>query len=169
MKKLFILITALILFLSVSSVGAGLFGPDTVESKQFSIEIPEGYEESGEWSNNLFQDFVYVWSKDKNPERDLMVWEVSSFDSFNRSNNEQIIDSYKEDGITIYKCYNPNEIVVFTDGRDKVYGDNYTHAEFDKDGHHFIIKNQFKGKYEDIDLKKDIELVKQVRDTIKHK
>ena len=32
-----------------------------------------------------------------------------------------------------------------------------------------VIENDFEGSYEDIDIKKDVELVKQIRDTLKHK
>ena len=43
MKKSIILISAVLLFLSVTTVSAGLFGLDIIESDQFSIECPEGF------------------------------------------------------------------------------------------------------------------------------
>ena len=168
MKKLFILITALILFLSVSTVCAGLFGPPTAECKLFSIEIPEeysttdGYNPSGEHGFYLGD-----WGNNDKPDRTLHMWEVTSPEDLNRSNTEQIIETHEIDGIKIDKCYDYNESVVV--GNNIVKGSNYTHVEFDKDGHKYVIENSFNGKYEDIDLKKDIELVKQVKDTIKHK
>ena len=60
-KILLISLIAVAILASVSAVSAGWFGPDTIECKQFSIEIPEGYHKSSEWTDNLFDDFLYIW------------------------------------------------------------------------------------------------------------
>jgi len=171
MKKLIILLSIFLMLLSVTSVSAwGLFGDDSrIECEQFSMEIPEGYHQSSEWTDNFFEDFIYVWNDadDNKPDRDLEIWEIPPSDSFNRSNTEQVFDSYEEDGIKIDKCYDPEETVI-VDG-DSVHGANYTYAEFSKEGHNYVIINEFNGDLDDINMKEDVELIKTLRESIKQK
>ena len=170
MKKLLLLISVLFIFLSISTVCAGLFGPETAECKKFSIEVPDGYFKSDGYSPSYESGFYLAcsWSdKDNITDRTLHISEVASFDDYNRSETEVIIENYTDGDIKAEKCYDFNESVLV--GNKYVNGSNYTHIEFSKDGHHYVIENEFEGKYEDIDLKKDVELVKQVRDTLKHK
>ncbi|MBE6504468.1 MAG: hypothetical protein E7Z73_01810 [Methanobrevibacter millerae] len=170
MKKLFILITVLILVLSVSSVSAGLFGPPTAECKQYSIEIPDGYGTTEAYNPHNSENYLKLMGHDNNDgktQRVLYMRGVSSFNDYNRSNTEEIIETSEIDGIKIDRCFDYNSSTV-SDGKI-VDGRNYTHIEFDKDGYKYIIEIDFDGKYGDIDLNKDVELVKQIRETIKHK
>lgn len=171
MKKFLLFVSVLFILLSISSVGAGLFGPETAECKQFSIEIPEGYGKSDGYMNNN-ENFFYLassWNdKDNITDRTLYISEVSSFDDFNRSKTEKIIENYTDGDIKAEKCNDSNGTVSLNNGT-LIKGSNYTHIEFTKDGHNYIIENQFKGKYQDIDLKKDVDLVKKIKDTLKHK
>lgn len=169
MKKLLILI-CIFLFLSTSTVNAGWFGPDTIECPQFSIEIPEGYYKSPEWQDNdniIFTDSLYLWGNDGDIERDLMMHEVSSFDDFNRSNTEKILETKEIDDISIDKCYDSEDTVII-DGKT-VCGNNYTIAKFDKDGHYYVITNDFKGNSDDLDIKSDAKLVKEIKNSVKIK
>ena len=169
MKKLIILIS-IILFLSITTVAAGLFGPDTIECPKFSIEIPENYYKSPEWydnDNTIFSDSLYLWGNEGNIERNLMMYEVSSFDDFNRSSTEEILETTEIDGISIDKCYD-SEDSVFSDGKT-IYGNNYTLAKFEKDGHYYIITNDFKGDSDDLDIKSDANLVKEIKNSLKIK
>lgn len=171
MKKSIILICILILFLPVTAVaGEGFFGPDTVECNKFSIELPEGYSTTDAYDPHAESGFHITSShggKDNNTVTYLYMNEVSSFDDYNRSQTEQIIENYTDGDIKAQKCYDP-EKEVYVDV-NPVLGYNSTHIEFDKDGHHFIIIHEFQGKYEDIDLKKDVDLAKQIKKSLKIK
>ena len=62
MKKSIILISILVLFLSASTVNAGLFGPPTAECELFGIEIPDEYYTSDGYDpfgkNGFLRSFV---------------------------------------------------------------------------------------------------------------
>ena len=171
MNKKLILTTILLLllFLSMSAVNAFLFfgdGTYMIECEQSSIEVPDNYTKSPEWTDNQFDNYIYIWGNDSGIGRDLMMWEVSSFESVNHSDTEQIIDTYDGD-LKVFACYDPEESSI-VDGKS-IYGCNYTYVEFDKDGHHYVIKNEFKGDMADLDINKDVKLFKNIQKTVKSK
>ncbi|MBQ6100256.1 MAG: hypothetical protein IJL02_10410 [Methanobrevibacter sp.] len=174
MKKPMILITALILFLSITTVSAGLFGPPTAECKLFGIEIPEDYGTSDGYDPFGETGFYVVdWNNQNGTDRTLHISEVSSFDDWNHSESEQVIETYDDGDVKTELCYDPEKTMYVSEynsykGED-VYGYNYTFTEFTKDGHNYVIINEFEGDYHDIDLKKDADIAKQIKKSLWHK
>ena len=174
MKKSIIIISILILFLSASTVNAGLFGPPTAECKLFGIEIPDEYGTSDGYDPFGETGFYLVdWNNQNGTDRTLRISEVSSFDDWNHSESEQVIDTYDDGDVKTELCYDPEKTMYVQEynsykGED-VYGYNYTFTEFTKDGHNYVIINEFEGDYHDIDLKKDAEIAKQVKKSLWHK
>lgn len=163
MKKLFILIGIVLLFLSVSTVNAVLFWPDTIECEQFSIEIPSGFSETEGWADHLEkpQDYVYVGTGIPNKGETHRMLEVCELTSNNnaRINGTIVVENYTADNLLLQKCQVPEY------NKDK----NYTYVEFDKDGHHYAITITWDNNIEKLNLSDDVELVKKVIDSTKHK
>lgn len=163
MKKLIILISILILFLSVTTASAGFFGFGTIECEQFSIDIPSGFSETEGWidMHEKPKDYVYVGTGIPNNGETHRILEVRELTSNNdaRINGTIVVENYTADNLLLQKCqgqeYNSNK--------------NYTYVEFDKDGHHYAITITWDNNIEKLNLSDDVELVKKVIDSTKHK
>ena len=161
MKKEYILITIIILFLSVSAVSAGLFGPSTIECDKFSIDIPSGFHTTEGWEDAPELHVNHIWLGTGIPSGDeTHRW----FDmSENKAYKDDLVHSkvvvkkYTEDDLLVEKCHSAD-------------GDtNFTYAEFDKEGHHYVITISWENDLEKLDLADDVELIKDVMDSTEHK
>lgn len=159
---------------SVSVVSAGLFGPPTAECELFGIEIPEDYDTSDGYDPFGETGFYVVdWNNQNGTDRTLRIEEISSFDEWNHSESEQVIKTYDDGDVKTEVCYDPEETMYVQEYNsyhgEYVYGYNYTFTEFTKDGHNYVIINEFEGDYHNIDLKKDAEIAKQIKESLWHK
>ena len=161
MKKSYVLITALILFLSISTVSAGLFGFGTIECDQFSIDIPSGFSITEGWESYPELHVNHIWLGTGIPTGDeTHRWfDMSENKVYNDDlvHNKVVVENYTEDNLLIEKCHSENG------------ADNFTYAEFDKEGHHYVITISWKNDLEKLNLADDVELIKKVIDSTKHK
>ncbi|MBR0371297.1 MAG: hypothetical protein IJH63_11340 [Methanobrevibacter sp.] len=164
MKKFLFFISILFIFLSVSSVGAGLFGPNTISCEQFSIEIPDGFEITDGWSSlDKHVDEIYLGTGvpiNGEVHRYLNMNEVKSFDNLSIKNKYSgidyiVVENYTENNLLVEKCQ----------GNEK----NFTYAEFNKDGYNYIIFINFDGEIEKLNLADDVSLIKGIISSTKHK
>lgn len=160
MKKSMIFISILLLFLFVNTVNAGFFGFGTIECEQFSIDIPSGFSETEGWIDmpEKPQDYVYVGTgvpRNGETHRILEVRDLTLNNSNYRYDNI-VVENYTENNLLLQKCHDANN-------------KNYTFTEFDKDGHHYVITITWDNDLEKLNLSNDVDIVKNVIDTIKHK
>lgn len=151
MKKLFVAISILIIFLSVATVTAGLFGPDTIECQQFSIEVPSGFQITDGWEDNHIND-VYVGTGVPMNGETHRIFKMTEISSSNDASNQDkvVVEKYDDGNLLAEKCQSE-------DGKD-----NYTYAEFDKEGHHFVINISWENNLEKLNLNEDVKLIKDV-------
>ncbi|SFL34784.1 hypothetical protein SAMN02910297_00638 [Methanobrevibacter olleyae] len=174
MKKFIFLITfILILFVSLSSVNAGLFWDTTMECQQFSITLPEGFSESEGWgSNDEHTNEIYAGTgipSGDEVHRWLVIQELGTtknytdfYDFGDRLDNKVVVDNYTNGSLLVEKCYS------ITSKRFNGI-ENYTYAEFDKDGYHYGMLISYESDLDDLKLSTDVELVKNVMNSVNHK
>ena len=134
MKKSIILISVLIMILSMATVNAFLFWPDTIDCEEFSVEIPEEWEIPSGYheyhtdkvhSISITTGLVEVGEHYLN--LDLATVPINDLPN----DNMNIVENYTEGDLKVMKCQ------VFDDYYYN--GDNITYAEFDKEGKHFYL------------------------------
>lgn len=162
MKKILFLIILLILFLSASTVNAGLFGPSRFECERYSIEIPEGFSETEGWEMFGPEDDIYLGTgipEKGETNRYLNIYEVDSFDNVSKKNddyiNRDVIERYNESDLLVEKCQNGEN--------------NFTYAEFSKLGHNYVIFISWDGNLEELSLSDDVDLIKDIVYSLEHK
>ncbi|WP_405297987.1 hypothetical protein [Methanobrevibacter sp.] len=166
MKKLFVLIGVLILIFSISTVSGGLFGLDTIDCEDFSVEIPEGFEKQqtpsdyqpDKHSISLTTGLVEVGEHYRN-----LKLSIVPLEELPNTDNANIVDDYNETDLKVVKCQVSDDY--------HFDGDNVTYAEFDKEGKHFylIIESPYDMDVEDINLNDDVKMIKEMKESLKLK
>lgn len=151
MRRLIILAIVLILVLSLSSVSAGLFGPDVVESDQFSFKCPEGFHKV---DDTVLPSSASAVTGFHAGETSIGIKVVELNSSGFLPSNMEIFDEFTEGDLKVIK------------GHSTTYG-NCTCAEFDKDGRHFLIAVDY--LYGDVEMSEAVKLIKEVKDSIELK
>lgn len=155
MKKLFILIGVLILALSVTTVSAGLFGPDTIENKYFSIEIPDGYYKPNSWG---YADTKYEYVRLVSDADDNLDITLTVIGESQKSDDQyDVVENFTEDGITFKKSYGGTIL-----------------ADFVKEGHNYTVRLNFEDSsnmtdLNNLNMRDYVDLIKNVRDSLKRK
>ena len=161
MKRFLVFASVLLLFLSVSTASAWLFGPPTIECDKFSIEYPDGFQMTDGWSGlDEHIDKVYLGTgipRNGETHRYFEMWEVLSFD--NLTDDMDVVEDYTEGDLKVMKGH------VYEAGEYK----NFTYATFDKGGRHYFVKISWDNDIEQLDLAGDVKLIKTVRDSTKPK
>ena len=150
------------MILAMSTVSAFLFGPDTVECEEFSVEVPKIFKDGGEASAVdpvhticLHTGLVEVGELYRN-----LDLSTQPLDLPNATVN--IAEEYNEGDLKVMKA-------EFFD--ENSYGYNYTYAEFDKDGKHFYlsIDTWSNTSLDEINLTNDVKVIKELKESIKFK
>ena len=169
MKNKYIISILIILFfvivtLSITDVTAGLFGPDTIDCEEFSVEIPEGWEiPSGyqEYHTDKVHSIAITTGLVETGEiyRNL---DLSTVPLSDLPNTMYVVDKYTKGDLTVMKGEDTDE--------NNTYG-NITYAEFDKDGKHFYlaIYSPYDCSLDDINLRDDVKMINKLKDSLKVK
>ena len=163
-KKLIILIIFLTLFLSISSANAWFFGSSGLSCQQYTINVPDGFSTTEAWEGSDNEKDIYLGtgipSKGETA-RYLRMYEVPSFDKIYEKGNvlipsdKTIVENYTEDNLLVQKCYSGPT--------------NFTYAEFSKDGHNYVLYIEWKGDLNNLNLTDDVNMIKGIMDSTKHK
>lgn len=167
MKKKYIITGLLILFIaisSVSSVSAWWWGG--FECEGFNLEQTDGLEIATGYSPSTPPNHVLlVEDLDDDISWGFVNLDLSEVPIGNLPNCMDITENHTEDGITIVKGQ-VTEYVSY----EFFDGNNISYAEFDKDGKHFYLGINHNTKSPDyINLTNDVELVKEIKESIKLK
>lgn len=161
-RILLITLISVAIIASVSVVSAGLFGPDTVECEEFSVEVPEMFKDGGEAPETdpvhticLHTGLVEFGELYRNLDLSTQPLDMPNA-------TVDIAEEYNESDLKVMKAQ-------FFD--DKGYGYNYTYAEFDKGGKHFYLNMDlsYSDSLDDINLNDDVKVIKEIKDSIKFK
>ncbi len=166
MKKLFFFIAIILVVLcSLSSVNA-------MSCQQFSIDLPSGFEETEGWGSDAehineiyagngipFNGKVHRWLQ---IEEVGTAEEYEGYDYSTLFDSEYLLENYTEGNLFVGKFNAPN----FKKG---VIDENFTYAHFDKDGYHYEMLITYNGNIKNLKLSDDVNLVKGVQNSLKHK
>ena len=158
MKKRYLLIFSIILVvLSISCVSAFF---DTIECEDFSMEIPEGLERPKGGYQADPEHSVSLWSGLVKDGELFRRFEISTLPFEDLTDKMDVVDEYTEGDLKVMKGE------VF-DGIE--HGGNCTYAEFDKDGKHFYLVVDYDCDLDEIDLTKDVKMVKDLKVSVQVK
>lgn len=166
MKKFFCFISiVLIILCCLSSVNA-------LSCQRFSIDLPDGFEETDGWGSSAehindihagngipFNGKVHRWLEIKEMGTSE---EYKDFDYSNVFESEYLLDDYSEGNLYVCKFNIPN----FDNG---IVKENFTYAHFDKDGYHYEMYISYNGNINNLKLSDDVAMVKELRDSLKHR
>lgn len=166
MKKIFFF---LILILSVLS---SLTIVSAMDCQQFSINLPDGFAKTEGWgSNDEHVNEIYAGTgipKKGEVHRWLQIEEAglsAEYDDYDYNplfESEYLLENYTKDDLFVGKISAPN----FDEG---VIHENFTYAHFDKNGYHYEMIITYNGNINNLKLSDDVELVKEVKNSLKHK
>ncbi|MBO7716686.1 MAG: hypothetical protein J6S85_24180 [Methanobrevibacter sp.] len=157
-KILFLLIIIGAILISMNAVSSGWFGYDNGECDLFYIDCPEGFSNAGEIDHD---DFVYISTDpSKTPYHSLNIYQNGT-SSWSRMGGDEdfestynIDDTFEEDNLTVYQI---NEL-------------EETFAFYSNEGYTYKLDLKHYGcSYDNAQFKQDIELLKNVTNSIKHK
>ena len=167
MEKRNIISVLLILFVAISSVSfVSAWGWGAFECEGFNLEHPDGIEVATGYSPKDPPKYVVlVEDIDDDLEWNFVTSNLSEVPSDKLPDCIDIAENRTEDGCTIVKgqltedvSYNFNK------------GTNMTYAEFDKEGKHFYLSIDHRySSLDQIDLTKDMNLAKELKESIKLK
>lgn len=165
MKKLFFCIGIILIFLCcLSSVNA-------LSCQQFSIDLPDGFEETDGWGGVYHKDYIYAGTGIPfNGEvfRWLKIQEVGNseeykdFDYSKLYGSEYLLDEYSDGNLYVAKFNIPNF-------ENEAIKENFTYAHFDKDGYHYEMYVSYEGNINNLKLSDDVAMIKELRDSVKHR
>ena len=166
MKKLFSLVIIILIILSSLTIVSAM------ECQQFSIKLPDGFAETEGWGSNEehINEIYAATGIPRNGEvhRWLQIEEIGTTAEYNDAEYSELFESeyslenYTEENLFIGKISIPN----FDNG---IIHENCTYAYFDKAGYHYEMIITYKGNINNLKLSDDVKLVKEVKDSLKHK
>ncbi len=165
MKKLFFFLAIiLVVFCSLSSVNA-------LSCQRFSIDLPDGFEETDGWGARVHVNDIYAgtgipfngkvhrWLEIKETGT---AGEYKDFDYTKVFEREYLLDDYSDGNLYVAKFNIPN----FDNG---IVKENFTYAHFDKDGYHYEMYISYNGNKNNLKLSDDVDMIKGVQNSLKHK
>ena len=165
MKKLFFFLAIiLVVFCSLSSVNA-------LSCQRFSIDLPDGFEETAGWGARVHVNDIYAgtgipfngkvhrWLEIKETGT---AGEYKDFDYTKVFEREYLLDDYSDGNLYVAKFNIPN----FDNG---IVKENFTYAHFDKDGYHYEMYISYNGNKNNLKLSDDVDMIKGVQNSLKHK
>lgn len=157
-----ILIVLFVAILSVNSVSA--WG-NTFECEGFNLEMPDGVEVANGYSPSAPPNHVeLVEDLDDDINWGFINLDLSEVPLEKLPDCINIAENHTEDDLTIVKGQVTDDISYHF-----FKGNNITYAEFDKEGKHFYLAINHNCRTDAINLTKDIELIKDIKESIKLK
>lgn len=152
------------MILSISTVSAdsflGLF--ETIECEDFSMTIPEGFQQpKGGYQGDPVHS-ISLWTGLVDVDEQFRTFDISTQPLDMPNATVDIAEEYNEGDLKVMKAK-----FFYDDGN----GYNYTYAEFDKDGKHFYLKMDVSDSdgLDKINLTNDVKMIKELKDSIKCK
>lgn len=166
MKKKYIVTLLLIFFVAILSVNFVSAWWGSFECEGFNLEMPHGVEVATGYSPSTPPNHVeLVEDLDDDISWGFVNLDLSEVPLEKLPDSMNIVENHTEDGLTVVKGQVTEDISY-----DFFDGNNITYAEFDKEGKHFYVG--INHNYRDIDtinLTKDAELIKEIKESIKLK